>query len=115
MPTGRRSLLDEFLALPPPDHVPWPADTLDGHNTLKAAYDAASRSLNLDESDPIRLRHYEKQIKVVILSTLQALAECEHTPLPEDYIEGAANSIWKLAGAITTALDSSLKWWVSYQ
>jgi len=113
---ARKSSPDKFPALPCPfDHTPWPADILDGHSALKAAYDAASRSLDLDESDPIRLRHYEKQIKAVMLSTLQALAECEHPSLPEEYIEGAANSIRELAGAITTALNSSLKWWVGYQ
>ena len=112
MPAGRFSP-DEFPALPPPSgHVPWPADILDGHMALKTAYDAASRALNLDESDPIRLRHYEKQTKTVILSTLQALAAHERPPLPEDYIEDVANSIRKLAGAMTAALGSSLKRWV---
>lgn len=34
-------------------HAPWPAGITDGHNTLKAAYETASRALNLDESDPV--------------------------------------------------------------
>jgi len=107
---------DGFPTLPSfSSHVPWPADILDGHNVLKAVHNAASHSLNLDESDPIRLRHHEKQIKGVMLSTLQALAECECPPLPEDYIESAANSIRKLAGAVGAALNSSLMWWVGNQ
>ena len=107
----RESSLDGFPALPsPPGHAPWPADILDGHIALKAVHNATSRSLNLDESDPIRLRHFEKQIKGMMLSTLQALAECEHPSLPEDYINKVANSIRKLAGAITAALNSSLEW-----
>lgn len=115
MPAGRSSP-DGFPTLPfPSGHVPWPADILDGHNTLKAAHNAAFRSLNLDESDPIRLRHYEKQIKGVMFSTLRALAECKCPPLPEDYIERVANSIQKLAGAVAAALNSSLKWWVGNQ
>ena len=112
MPAGGPSL-DGFPTLPSPSsHTLWSADILDGHVTLKAAHNSASRSLDLDESDPIRLRHHEKQIKGVMLSTLQALAECKHPSLPKDYINGAANSIRKLARAITVALNSSLKWWV---
>jgi hypothetical protein len=112
MPAGRFSP-DEFPVLSSPSGpVPWPADILDGHMTLKVAYNAASRALNLDESDPIRLRHYEKQIKAVMLSTLQALAARKRPSIPEDYIEGVANAIRKLAGAMTATLGSSLKWWV---
>ena len=100
----------EFPELPSRScHAPWPAAITDGHNTLKVAYSAASRALNLDESDPIRLRHYETQIKTVMLSTLQALAACEAPPLPERYIEDVANLIRTLAGSMATALDSSLK------
>ena len=100
----------EFPELPSRScHAPWSAAITDGHDTLKAAYGAASRALNLDESDPIRLRHYETQIKTVMLSTLQALAACKAPPLPEHYIEDVANLIRKLAGSMATALDSSLK------
>jgi hypothetical protein len=107
------------VLMPPPErfpelqsrsgHAPWPASITDGHNTLKVVYEAASRALNLDESDPIRLRHYENQTRTVMLSTLQALAACENPPLPERYIEDAADSIRELAGAMATALDSSLE------
>jgi hypothetical protein len=90
-------------------HAPWSASITDGHKLLKTAYEAASRALNFDDSDPIRLRHYEKQTKTVMLSTLQALAACDNPPLPERYIEDAANSIRKLASMMGTALDSSLK------
>jgi len=92
-----------------PGHTPWSADIIDGHNTLKAAHDAVSRALNLDESDPIRLRHHEKQIKTVMLSTLQALATQRNPPLPERYVEDAANSIRQLAGSVAIALNSCLK------
>lgn len=50
-----------------------------------------------------------------MLSTLQALAECDHPSLPEDYIGGAANSIRRLARAVAVALSSSLKRWVGSQ
>ena len=76
---------------------------------MKAAYQAASRALNLDESDPIRLRHYDKQIKTVLLSTLQAVATHENPPIPEQYIESIAELVRKLAHSMTTALKSSLK------
>ena len=110
MPAGRFSP-DGFPTLPSRSgHVPWSADILDGHKTLTTVFNAASRALNLDESDPIRLQHFEKQIKGVMLSTLQALAACERPPLPEDYIEGVTNSIRKLAEAMTAALNSSPKW-----
>ena len=100
----------EFPELPPRSgHAPWPADIADGHNTLKSAYEAASRALNLDDSDPIRLRHHEKQTRTVVLSTLQALAAHESPPLPERYIEDAASLIRKLAVSMAAALNSSLK------
>jgi len=109
MPSGK-SPLDKFPELlSRPSHAPWSADIIDGHNTLKAAHEAVSRVLNLDESDPIRLRHYEKQIKTVMLSTLQALAAYGNPPLPEHYINDAANSIRQLAGLVAAALNSSLK------
>jgi hypothetical protein len=90
-------------------HAPWPAAITDGHNTLKAYHEAASRALNLDESDPIRLRHYEKQTKTVMLSILQALAACGNPPLPEYYIKGVANLVRQLAHSMSTALGSLLK------
>ena len=90
-------------------HAPWPAAITDGHSTLKATYDAACRALNLDESDPIRLRHYEQQIKTTMLSTLQALAACGNPPLPENYIEDVVIHVRELARSMTTALSSSLK------
>lgn len=100
----------EFPELPPrPDRTPWSAAIFDGHKTLKVAYEAASRALGLDESDPIRIRHYEKQTKTAMLSTLQALAACETPPLPECYIEDVANLIRKLAGSLATALNSTLE------
>ena len=108
---SRKSPPDKFPDLPPrPGDIPWPADVVDGHTAIKTIHEATSRTLNLDESDPIRLRHYEKQIKTVMLSTLQALAASEKPPLPGYYIEDAANLVRKLASATTTALDSSLKW-----
>lgn len=90
-------------------HAPWPADITDGHITLKETYEAASRALNLDESDPIRLQHYNKQIRTIVLPTLQALAACEHPSVPECYIEDAASSIQRLAQLMATALKSSLE------
>lgn len=110
MPPGESPPV-KFPELPSrPGPVPWPADVVDGHNTLKKAHEAASRVLVLDESDPIQLRHHEKQIKGVMLSTLQALAANENPPLPERYIEDIANLIRKLAGSMSIALNSSLKW-----
>ena len=101
---------DKFPELPSrPGPIPWPADVVDGHNAMKKAHDAASQVLNLDESDPIRLRHHEKQIKGTMLSTLQALAAYENPPLPERYIEKIANLIRKLASSMSIALNSSLK------
>jgi hypothetical protein len=76
---------------------------------LKASHEAASRALNSDESDPIRLRHYENQTKTVMLSTLQALAACGNPPLPERYIKDVANIVRQLAQSTSTALGSSLK------
>lgn len=109
MPSGQ-SPLDEFPELPSrPGLIPWSADVLDGHNTLATTHKAASRALNLDDSDPIRLRYHEKQIKITMLSTLQALAACENPPLPERYINAAANAVRRLASSIAAALASSLK------
>ena len=101
---------DKFPELPShPGPAPWPADIIDGHDTLKAVHIAASRALNLDEPDPIRLRHYEKQIKTVMTSTLQALAASENPSLPECYISAVADTIRRLAGLVTVALTSSLE------
>jgi len=100
----------KFPELPPRSgHAPWSAGITDGHNTLRSAYEAASRALNLDESDPIQLQHHGNQIKTTMLSTLQALAACENPPLPERYVEDTANLIRKLAGLMATALNLSLK------
>lgn len=109
MPPGK-SPSDKFPDLPSrPGGIPWPADIIDGHTALKSVHEATSRALNLDESDPIRLRHYDKQIKGVMLSTLQALAASEKPPLPEHYIKDAVNVVRMLASSTATALDSSLK------
>ena len=101
---------DEFPELPSrPGPAPWPADIIDGHNTLKAVHKAASRALNFDESEPIRLRHYDKQIKTTMPSTLQALVACENPSLPECYVDAVANVIRTLSGSVAIALTSSLK------
>ena len=102
--------LTEFPELPPRSgHAPWPTGITEGHDTLKATYNAASQALNLDESDPIRLKHYERQTKTVMLPTLQALAASGGPPLPERYIEDVANLVQTLAGLMAAALSSSLK------
>ena len=109
MPLGKL-LQDEFPDLPSrPRGITWPADIVDGHTTLKAVYGATSRALNLDESDPIQLQHHEKQVKTVMLSTLQALAASEQPPLPEHYIKDVVDVVRKLAGLMTAALNVSLK------
>jgi len=109
MPSGKSTPLT-FPELPSRSgQAAWPADITDGHLTMKATHKAASQALNLDESNPIRLQHYNKQIKTVMLSTLQALAACKSPPVPERYIEDAANSIRQLAWSTATALKSSLK------
>ena len=109
MPSGK-SVPPTFPELPSRSgRVPWPADITDGHLTMKATHKAASQALNLDESDPIRLQHYDKQIKTVMLSTLQVLAACKSPPVPECYIEDAANSIRQLAQSTAIALKSSLE------
>jgi len=92
-----------------PGPAPWPADIIDGHNTLKAVHKAASQALGLDDSDPIRLRHYEKQVKTTMPSTLQALAACENPSLPECYINAVTNVIRALVGSVALALTSSLR------
>lgn len=85
---------DKFPELPfHPSSAPWPAEIIDGHDTLKAAHISASRALNLDEPDPNRLRHYEKQIKTVMTSTLQALGASKNPSLPEYYIGAVADTI----------------------
>ena len=107
---SRKSPPDKFPELlPRPGHAPWPADIVDGHSTLKSAHEMVSRALNLDESDPIRLRHHERQIKTTMLSTLQALAARENPPLPEHYIDDAANSVRQQARLVGIALASSLE------
>jgi len=108
---SRKSPPDNFPELPSrAGPIPWPADVVDGHNALKKTYEATSRVFDLDESDPIRLRHHEKQIKGAMLSTLQALAAHGNPALPEHYIEDIANLVRKLARSMSTALNSSLKW-----
>jgi len=109
MPSGKSTPFT-FPELPSrSSQAPWPADITDGHLAMKATHKAASRALNLDESDPIRLQHYNKQIKTVMLSTLQALAACKSPPVPGHYIKDAANSIQQLAQSTAIALKSSLE------
>jgi hypothetical protein len=84
-----------LLPQPPIDH-PWSADIVTAHNELRASFDSARRALNLDESDPIRLRYHLNRASSFMVDVIGALGLREVDPLPSSHLNSLAIAVGSL-------------------
>lgn len=98
----------ELPALPEPHgQRPWPADVYDAHRRLRILFSSARSALNLDESDPIRLRFHLHRSTNLMLPLIRALGFREEQPLPSAHIELLAQHIGTLIIRLRNMLDGS--------
>jgi hypothetical protein len=101
--------LPEFLPVLPDasQQNSWAADVTDAHGELVAAYNSARLALNLDESDPIRLRFHLDRATGFMADLVKSLGLQENNPLPSSYIVPLAATIGSLVERLHEALDGS--------
>lgn len=92
---------------PLPTHFAWPAGIIDAFQQLSTAYLSTRRALDLDESDPIRLRYYLNHASNNMVSIVKALAVHEGNPLPPEYFQSLAHSIGTLILHLREALSQA--------
>lgn len=101
------------LSLPtlpePPHGNPWSADVEDAHNQLISAYASARQALNLDESDPIKLRFHLDRATGFMVSVVETLALREVDPLPPSYIQPLAVAVGSLVVRLRHTLSGLQK------
>ena len=98
--------------LPPTTGSPWPAEIVQAHHGLHAAFKASRTALNLDESDPIRLGHHLQQVKTFMVSVFEALGRQENNPLPPTYIKQVGDAILGLVSGLQSALTKATAMYV---
>lgn len=105
MPPDALKLFPELPASPLT--APWPADVLNAHSGLESSYGSARRALNLDESDPIRLRYHLTRASQFMVSMVEVLGLREESPLPTTYIELIAGAVGNLVIHLRKAFKST--------
>ena len=96
--------------LPTSTGPPWPAEVVQAHRGLHAAFRASRTALNLDESDPIHLGHHLHQAKTFMTLIIGMLAQQTMNPLPSEYIGEIGATTLTLIDALQTAFaDASAR------
>ena len=104
-----RSIPDTLPELPPSPSItlPWPAEVIQAHHGLCAAFKASRTALNLDKSDPIRLGHHLHQAKTFMVSIIDVLGRQTANPLPSGYIEEISEATLALIGCLQIAFTEA--------
>jgi len=87
--------------------VPWSAEIVEAHHGLASTFRTSRVALNLDESDPIRLRHHVKQAETFMVSIIEALSHQTTNPLPQEYIETLSEIVSSLVAGLRVALTEA--------
>jgi hypothetical protein len=101
LPEGLPSLPE-----PPTDH-PWSADVITAYQELNASFDSARRALNLDESDPIRLRYHLDRASGFMVNIVDALGTREVNPLPSSHLRSLAVAVGSLVFYLRKTVDEA--------
>lgn len=86
---------------------PWPADVTDAHCRLRLLFSSARSALNLDESDPIRLKFHLHRATSLMLPLVRALGCREDYPLLEAHVQLLAQNIGRLVIHLRNTLDGA--------
>lgn len=91
------------------NNTPWPADTVSAHAQLLSAFSSARNALNLDESDPIKLRFHLDRASTVMVSIIDALAAAQdRSLLPDEHIISLAQGVGSLVVFLRNMLDGAV-------
>lgn len=107
MSTKPHSIPHTLPDLPSSVGTPWPAEVVQAHRGLHAAYRTSRAALNLDESDPIRLGHHLHHARTYMVSIAEVFGLETSTPLPSGYIREISQAITGLVGGLQAALAES--------
>jgi hypothetical protein len=100
-------LPDRLPPLPETTDVSWSADIQALHNRLSDFFDSSRRALNLDESDPIRVRTHLDRASNTMVSIVEALGLRTEDPLPNEYIHSVALATGSLVMHLRHAMETS--------
>ena len=87
--------------------APWPAEIIEAHRGLSSAFRTSRAALNLDESDPIRLKHHVKQAETFMVSIVEVLSHQTANPLPQEYIETLSEMVSSLVVGLQLVLTEA--------
>lgn len=101
------------ISLPPlppaANDTPWPAETVTAHVQLTSAFNSARNALNLDESDPIKLRFHLDRASTFMVSIIDALATAQdQSLLPDGHIVSLAQGVGSLVVYLRNTLDGAV-------
>jgi hypothetical protein len=101
----------------PPEHFPalpsaaanmhWSANIVEAHRTLTSIFNSARASLNLDESDPTRVRFHLTRIVNEVYPILEAVSLQEDEPLSPDLVRSMVLAFSLLFIRLQSALENS--------
>ena len=93
--------------LPYATNIPWSAEIVEAHRGLTSAFRTSQAALNLNESDPIRLRHHIKQAKTFMVSIINVPGHQTTNPFPQEYIGTLSRMVSLLLAGLQLALTES--------
>jgi hypothetical protein len=66
------------------NNTPWLAEVVTAHEQLISIFNSARHALNLDESDPVKLRFHLDRASTVMVPVIEALVS--QSTLPDEHI-----------------------------
>jgi hypothetical protein len=108
MPDGITEPPETLPTLPPEiGHRPWSANVCEAHRRLVSFFNSARSALNVDESDPIRLKFHLDRAVNVMVPIINALGQRHDDPLPVYYIQSLVSAVGALVVYLRGTLDGA--------
>ena len=90
-----------------PADNPWSADIIAAYEGLNTSFNSARRALDLDESDPIRLRYHLDRASGFMVNVVEALGVREVNPLPSSHLSSLATAVGSLVFHLRKTVDEA--------
>ena len=101
-------------ALPPlpahPDGLLWSPAVQDAYTAISEAYTRAQQLLNLDDTDPLRMRFHLERLRGEMIPILLAMEEeALHSPngVPMEWLEAMAVQLGSLVAHLVAAVEGT--------
>jgi hypothetical protein len=87
------------------NNTPWPAEVVTAHEQLISTFNSARHALNLDESDPVKLRFHLDRASTIMVSVIEALVS--QSTLPDEHIVSLAQGVGSLVVYLRNTLEGA--------